>query len=125
MIYSKNIFLNLTSKSEEIVPYLAQICPFPVPSELVKYSAPNTPFVIAGLKTDLRSKAMVTGSDASHFVTYTDGKAKAAELGAAHYIECTAQNNYAGVKAIFDKAAQSATLNSLPNDMKRGSCVMS
>ena len=68
---------------------------------------------------------MASTDDVTHYVTFTDGKRKSESMGAAFYVECTAKNNLAGVKSIFEKAAKAALMNSKPEDLKRGSCVIS
>jgi len=93
--------------------------------EFRKYSAPDSPFIVAGLKTDLRTKALTEGRDMSEFITYTQGSQGSVDMGATSYVECSAKNNFAGVKKVFDKAAQAAATNALPDDLKRNSCVLS
>ncbi|KAK0059767.1 ras-related protein Rac1, partial [Biomphalaria pfeifferi] len=94
--------------------------------EMRRYSTAQTPFVVAGLKTDLRTKAQADSeSDISKFVTYGEGLKEAADLGSLHYVECSAKNNTSGVKKVLEKAAQAALANSLPSDLKRTSCVVS
>lgn len=85
----------------------------------------DTPFVIVGLKTDLRSKAMAEGSDVTKFITYGDGLKEATELGTSFYLECSAKSNGGAIKRVLEKAAQAALQNSLPENMKRSSCVVS
>lgn len=89
-----------------------------------KYSSENTPFIVVGLKTDIRTKAQADGSDMTKFVTFGDASKEAAELGALIYVECSAKNN-SGVKRVMEKVAQAAVQNALPADLKRSSCVLS
>ncbi|KAH9502301.1 Rho GTPase protein rac1 [Bulinus truncatus] len=94
--------------------------------EMRKYCTPQTPFIVAGLKTDLRTQAQSdSGSDMTKFVTYGEGLKEAADLGSAHYVECSAKNNTAGVKRVLERAAQAALTSSLPPELKRSSCVVS
>ncbi|XP_005108047.2 cell division control protein 42 homolog [Aplysia californica] len=93
--------------------------------EFRRYSAPDCPFLVVGLKTDIRSKAQADGSDITEFVTYNEGLRGSEALGATYYVECSAKNNFAGVKRVFHKAAEKAALSSLPSDLKRSSCVVS
>lgn len=92
--------------------------------EMRRYSSQQTPFVVVGLKTDIRSKAQADCSDITTFVTYSEGMREAGDLGAAHYTECSAKNN-TGVKRVFEKTAQVAVENMMPNELKRSSCVVS
>ncbi|CAL1540355.1 unnamed protein product [Lymnaea stagnalis] len=93
--------------------------------EMRKYSTAETPFLVVGLKTDLRTIAQADGSDITKFVTYGDGLKEAADMGSTNYIECSAKNNWAGIKRVLEKAAQAAVQHSLPADLKRSSCVVS
>uniref|UniRef100_A0A0B7A1Q1 Uncharacterized protein n=2 Tax=Arion vulgaris TaxID=1028688 RepID=A0A0B7A1Q1_9EUPU len=92
--------------------------------EMRKYSTPETPFIVVGLKTDIRTKAQADGTDITNFVTYTEALKEAGELGASSYIECSAKNN-TGVKRVLEKAAQAAVQQLLPADLKRSSCTIS
>ncbi|GFO16907.1 ras-related c3 botulinum toxin substrate 1 [Plakobranchus ocellatus] len=92
--------------------------------EMRRYSSAQTPFVVVGLKTDIRTKAEADGSDITKFVTYSEGMREAADLGAAQYTECSAKNN-TGVKRVFEKVAQAAVENNMTPEMKRTSCVLS
>lgn len=93
-------------------------------SEMRKYSSPETPFIIVGLQTDIRSKAQADGSDISKFVTFNEGLKEAGILGASDYLECSAKNN-TGVKRVLEKAAQIAVHQALPAELKRSSCSVS
>ncbi|GFS14474.1 Ras association domain-containing protein 2 [Elysia marginata] len=92
--------------------------------EMRRYSSEQTPFVVVGLKTDIRSKAQADGSDITPFVTYSEGMKEAGDLGASQYTECSAKNN-TGVKRVFEKTVHAAVQNMLPTDLKRSSCVVS
>ncbi|BFZ07407.1 hypothetical protein BsWGS_10446 [Bradybaena similaris] len=92
--------------------------------EMRKYSSPETPFIIVGLQTDIRSKAQADGSDISKFVTFNEGLKEAGVLGASDYLECSAKNN-TGVKRVLEKAAQIAVHQALPAELKRSSCSVS
>ena len=69
---------------------------------------PKTPFVLVGTKTDLREdgKADCVSSD--------EGKAKAEEIGAACYTECSALKNE-NVNEVIEAAVR-ASLNTNDND---------
>ena len=66
--------------------------------ELKKYS-PGTPFLLVGLKTDLRP----IDAAAAEVVTAEEGVALAKEIGASKYLECSAYT-YDGVVAVFTEA---------------------
>ena len=66
--------------------------------ELKKYS-PGTPFLLVGLKTDLRP----IDAAAAEVVTAEEGVALAEEIGASKYLECSAYT-YDGVVAVFTEA---------------------
>ncbi|RUS81047.1 hypothetical protein EGW08_011187 [Elysia chlorotica] len=92
--------------------------------EMRKYSAEQTPFVVVGLKTDIRSKAQADSTDITSFVTYSEGMREAGDLGAAKYTECSARNN-TGVKRVFEQTIQAALEHMVSPEVKRTSCVVS
>ncbi|KAK3787462.1 hypothetical protein RRG08_025728 [Elysia crispata] len=92
--------------------------------EMRKYSSTQTPFVVVGLKTDIRTKAQADSSDISPFITYSEGMREAGDLGAAQYTECSAKNN-TGVKRVFEQTVHAALQNMMPAELKRTSCVVS
>ena len=85
---------------------------------------PKTPFVLVGTKSDLREdgKADCVSSD--------EGEAKANQIGAACYIECSALKNE-NVKEVFEAAVRASlttndndTEGEKSGDKKEGKCML-
>mmetsp|Transcript_37477 Transcript_37477/g.94166 ORF Transcript_37477/g.94166 Transcript_37477/m.94166 type:complete len:254 (-) Transcript_37477:183-944(-) len=57
----------------------------------LKQNAPNTPYILVGTKTDLRDK--MTKEELKDAIDAKKGKARAKELKARSYVECTAKDN--------------------------------
>jgi len=72
---------------------------------------PNAPFIIVGLKKDLRNsqeRKSISTKRNKNVVSYTKGATMAAKLGAAMYLECSALNKGEGLKELFDAAVKVA-----------------
>ena len=68
----------------------------------IRHYCPHAPFLLVGLKTDLRESSKGRGGTGDQ-VTYDMGKKAARRLGAVAYMECSALTHQ-GIKAVFDKA---------------------
>jgi hypothetical protein len=72
---------------------------------------PNTPFIVVGTKTDLRTNEEVVSRLRAETgkgpLTAADGQGLAAELGAVGYLECSALTQQ-GLKTVFDTAIKNA-----------------
>ncbi|XP_070561247.1 cdc42 homolog [Ptychodera flava] len=69
----------------------------------IKLNNPKTPFLLVGLKTDLRHCAESGGREAEKPVAQDQGVRAAEELGAEAYVECSALTQE-GLKNVFDEA---------------------
>ena len=85
----------------------------------IHHHGPSTPFILVGTKLDLRNDVEYHAKHAQNFVTYDQGKALAAKLGAAAYVECSAKN-YVGVKEVFDNVIHAV----LEQNSKKKNCVI-
>lgn len=73
-------------------------------AEVAKY-CPNTPYILVGLKKDLRTST----SDRKNFVQFEQGQAAARQMGAKKYLESSALTGE-GVDDIFEFATRSSLL---------------
>jgi len=67
----------------------------------VKHHAPKVPFILVGLKSDLRKDEETLKSRSLKLVTVEEGQRMADELGALLYLECSALTKE-GVKDVFE-----------------------
>ena len=93
----------------------------------IKHHAPGVPFILVGTKVDLRSDADTQRKmqERGHSpVTLQSGNAKAQELGAYKYLECSALTQE-GLKQVFDDAIRCVLENIIKPKKKGGSkCVI-
>jgi len=93
----------------------------------VSYFGPGTPFVLVGLKVDLRDDPATLRYYArvNHTpVTYEQGVQMAEEIGAFKYVECSAKTQV-GVKEVFDAAIAAAHKGCADRPKhKRNRCVI-
>ena len=75
--------------------------------EVKQHCVSSVPFIIVGCKTDLRHDPE-TLDRIGECITFEEGKAFAAELGAYKYMECSALTQ-AGLMQVFDEAVRAAT----------------
>ena len=75
---------------------------------------PGVPVILAGTKTDLR------GND-NEDVSYEEGEAKAKEINAGCYIECSSKELFNHI-AVFERAA--SVVLSKPHERAAGSCTL-
>ncbi|KAH0534004.1 hypothetical protein FGG08_007389 [Glutinoglossum americanum] len=89
--------------------------------------APALPFILAGLKSDLRYEhpSAADGGEYAHSpVSYAQGLEVARAAGAVAYIECSARSGY-GVQEAFDAVADVAVWRKEKREVKKGeSCVV-
>ncbi|VDL63348.1 unnamed protein product [Hymenolepis diminuta] len=82
----------------------------------VKHFCPNVPIILVGNKVDLRNDP-ATIEELAKFkqtpVTYEQGKAKAAQIEAYDYIECSAKTKK-NVREVFELATRAALAASKP-----------
>jgi len=71
----------------------------------LKQNAPNTPFILVGMKTDLRAEK---GEESKDVISTKKGKARARELKARGYVECTAKDQES-VTNVFVEAIKIVT----------------
>ena len=71
----------------------------------VDFHCPSVPFVLVGMKTDLRNDP-----DFSRRITTVEGQALAQELGAYAYVDCSAKLNER-VYNVFEQAVYAARAN--------------
>ena len=88
----------------------------------IKHHAPGVPFILVGTKMDLRDDADTQRKmqERGHSpVTLQGGNAKASELGAYKYLECSALTQV-GLKQVFDDAIR-CVLENLVKPKKKAS----
>lgn len=89
----------------------------------IKHHAPGVPFILVGTKVDLRNdpdtqrKMQERGHSP---ITLQGGNAKATELGAYKYLECSALTQE-GLKQVFDDAIRCVLENIIKPKKKKGS----
>ena len=93
----------------------------------VSYFGPGTPFVLVGLKVDLRDDPTTLrylALEKRAPVTCEQGVQMAEEIGAFKYVECSAKTQV-GVKEVFDAAATAARKSCADRAKhKRNRCVI-
>lgn len=80
----------------------------------VKQHCPKAPFILVGLKVDLKKDLQEKGME---LVSTEKGQQKAQEIGAKKYIECSALANE-GIKTTFDEALRATVAP------KRKKCIL-
>lgn len=89
----------------------------------IKDHCPNTPFILVGLKLDLRDDAdtlaHLAESEQTTPVSYAQGLAFAKEIGAYRYVECSAVSQL-GLKTVFDEAIRAVLLPTNSNTSNGG-----
>jgi small GTP-binding protein len=79
----------------------------------IQHHAPDAPLLLVGMKCDLRNDQPTINTLQSKglmMVTVEEGKARAKEIGAAGYFECSALTQE-GLKAVFEEAIRAAGKN--------------
>lgn len=92
----------------------------------VSYQCKDTPIIVVGTKADLRNDQATSESLAQQgqrTVTEEDGRAKAREIGAEAYMECSALTGD-GVQAIFDRALDTVLHNKKVLKSKKGCLIL-
>jgi len=91
----------------------------------IAHHCPNVPVILVGTKTDLRDEKEVQDtlkSKGLSIVTTEMGTAKATEIGAKKYLECSAKTQK-GLKIVFEEAVRA--LNGPPvKEKKPSACVL-
>ena len=72
----------------------------------IKHHCPDSPFIIVGTKTDLRTDEEVKKKIGDP-LTKEDGDRLAREVGAKQYVECSALTQE-GLKQVFDESIRAA-----------------
>ena len=88
----------------------------------VDFHCPSVPFVLVGLKADLRNDPVISRK----IITVEDGQALAQELGAYAYVDCSAIQDK-GVYNVFEQAVYAACANyklRKQTNKKRRVCVI-
>lgn len=92
----------------------------------VRHHCPNTPIVLVGTKLDLKNDKETI----EHLkekkqtpISFHRGLAKAEEIGAVKYLECSART-LKGVKTVFDEAVR-AVLNPQEENIRKRKCLIS
>ena len=95
----------------------------------IKHHNPDTPFLLCGLKTDLRNDQDLI-KQIGQPLSKSDGQKLAKEVGANGYVECSALTQE-GLKNVFDEAVRQSLYGSYPISsnssdikMKAGSCSL-
>ncbi|XP_077057536.1 ras-related C3 botulinum toxin substrate 1 [Siphateles boraxobius] len=91
----------------------------------VKHFCPNTPIILVGTKLDLRDdKDTIERLEKMKMtpITYTEGLAKAKEIGAVKYLQCSALTQQ-GVKTVFDEAIH-AVIHRPPVKKRKKKCLI-
>lgn len=86
-------------------------------AEEAEQQCPGVPFIVVGLKKDLRGRKDLT------FVSEEEGRTTAKECGAREYRECSSLTGE-GVDDVFEAATRAALLNHDKGDSSRGGCCV-
>eukprot|EP00009_Paramoeba_aestuarina_P001683 CAMPEP_0201520964 /NCGR_PEP_ID=MMETSP0161_2-20130828/13544_1 /ASSEMBLY_ACC=CAM_ASM_000251 /TAXON_ID=180227 /ORGANISM="Neoparamoeba aestuarina, Strain SoJaBio B1-5/56/2" /LENGTH=201 /DNA_ID=CAMNT_0047919499 /DNA_START=92 /DNA_END=697 /DNA_ORIENTATION=- len=74
----------------------------------IRHHCPNAPLILVGTKIDLRddeAKVEEFRSQGKEFITTAEGEEMGNDIGALHYIECSALTRN-GLKHVFDEALE-------------------
>jgi Ras-related C3 botulinum toxin substrate 1 len=92
----------------------------------LSHHCPNTPILLVGTKLDLRDDRETIDRLRERGlcpVTFEQGMAKAKEIGARRYFECSALTQK-GLKSVFDEAIRVVITPSPKGKVKKSSCSM-
>jgi len=90
----------------------------------IQHHAPHVPILLVGTKSDLRSDDATVSqlkSKGLDLISLDKANAKAKEIGAVKYMECSALTQ-TGLKDVFDEAIRAAL--SKPNKKRRRKCLI-
>jgi len=90
----------------------------------VSHHCPNTPIILVGTKLDLRDDLETQGrlkEKGMQPISYEQGLAKAKEINAVKYMECSALTQK-GLKAVFDEAIRVVIAPPPKKKSKKGAC---
>lgn len=91
----------------------------------VRHFCPKTPIILVGTKLDLRDDTETIEKLARNKmrpITFHKGQAKAEEIGAVKYLECSAKT-LTGVKTVFEEAIR-AVLNPQEEKIRKRKCLI-
>jgi len=92
----------------------------------VTHHCPGVPTILVGTKTDLRDDSQIQRTLASRgnkAISHEDGVARAKEINALKYMECSAFT-MDGIKQVFDEAVRAAILRKEKSKKKKPVCVI-
>ncbi|KAJ3374955.1 hypothetical protein GGF31_005677 [Allomyces arbusculus] len=92
----------------------------------ITHHAPRTPIILVGTKLDLRDDQATIDKlreKRQAPISYADGVAKAKEIGAVKYLECSALTQK-GLKAVFDEAIRAVLFPAAPPKPSKPKCVI-
>jgi len=92
----------------------------------ISHHCPNTPIILVGTKLDMRDDKEAIDrlrEKGQSPITYEQGMAKAKEIGAVKYLECSALTQK-GLKNVFDEAIRAVIAPSKPQKKKSGKCLI-
>jgi len=88
------------------------------------HHAPGVPIILVGTKADMRNDHSMISTLASKglkMVTNEEANARAKEIGAVSYMECSALTQE-GLKSVFDEAIRASMTKK--NTKKKGGCII-
>jgi len=88
------------------------------------HHAPGVPIILVGTKADMRNDHSMISTLASKglkMVTQEEANARAKEIGAVSYMECSALTQE-GLKSVFDEAIRASMTKK--NTKKKGGCII-
>jgi len=91
----------------------------------IQHHAPGVPLILVGTKSDLRSdEGMLQqlASKGQRVISVEEGQARAKEIGAVSYMECSALTQE-GLKNVFDEAIRAA-MNKKVEKPSGGCCIV-
>jgi len=92
----------------------------------ISHHCPNTPIILVGTKLDLRGDPETINrlrEKGMSPITYEQGLAKAKEINAVKYLECSALTQK-GLKNVFDEAIRAVIAPPPKQKKKKGGCAL-